>query len=100
MPQTITTASLISPGAQVTINPWATNPLADDALQVSALKPKAPAPKMFTGGTADLPAFTASGIDPRLLLDLPFTCRHYVAALASPVEVHGLFELVSTNPTA
>jgi len=55
---------------------------------------------MFTGGTADLPAFTASGIDPRLLLELPYRLRHYAAALADPVEVHGLFEQHSTDPHA
>ena len=102
---TIQTTSLISgQGFRITIDPYGLNPLADDYRQVNdgtyriALSKAGPPPKMFAGGSADLPAFTASGIDPQLLLKLPFTARHAVAALPDVATVHAIFEDDADNP--
>lgn len=84
----ITTTSLVSgEGFKVQINPYAPNPLADDYEQVNpatyatAVAKAGPPPKMFDGGMSDLPPFTASGVDPQVLLRLPFTARHAAAAV-------------------
>ncbi|MCD4525238.1 hypothetical protein [Nocardioides sp. cx-173] len=79
------------------IDPYAPNPFADRAKlidpvrfeQVSAVKEP---PKMFAGGTSDTPAFTASGIDPELLLRLPAGVRHAAAAEPDIRVVHRWFE--------
>ncbi len=76
---------------------YGTNPLAEEIrerdpyrfAQVAAVK--AP-PKMFANGTADVPAFTASGIEPDLLLRLPGGIRHAAAANPDIVQVHTWFE--------
>jgi hypothetical protein len=77
-----------------------TNPLRYD--QVIAIK--AP-PKMFAGGAADYPAFTASGIDPEQLLKLPYGVRHAAAAEPDITRVYAMFEqyaegvpLLSSDP--
>ena len=62
---------------------FARNPLAD---QIRASNPvlaelaaaDAPAPTLFAGG--DLPSFTASGVDPKVLTELPWQLRHAAAA--------------------
>ncbi|WP_374969925.1 hypothetical protein [Terrabacter sp. BE26] len=102
---TIETTSLVSgAGHRVTIDPWGANPLADDYRQVNpenyaiSVAKAGPPPKMFSSGTADLPAFTASGIDPALLLRLPYTARHYVAALPDKAAALAVFEDDATNP--
>ena len=79
------------------VDPYSPNPFADliretDPFryeQVSAVK--AP-PKMFAGGQSDTPAFTASGIDPELLLRLPAGVRHAAAAQPDITVVHRWFE--------
>lgn len=103
MPMTEKT-SLVSPSARVSIDVYGLNPIAEDYRQVNAAnyqvstaKAGAP-PKMFASGTADLPAFTASGIDPQLLLRLPYTARHYVAALPDTAAALAIFEDDATNP--
>jgi hypothetical protein len=48
------------------------------------------APTLFRGG--DLPAFTASGVDPSLLLHLPWTARHAAAAQPDRAVVLDMFE--------
>ncbi len=63
--------------------------------QVSAVK--AP-PKMFAGGQSDTPAFTASGIDPELLLRLPAGVRHAAAAEPDIAVVHRWFEEYAGYP--
>lgn len=91
---------------RVSLDPYGLNPLAEDYRQVNAetynlaLSKAGPPPKMFAGGTADLPAFTASGIDPQHLLKLPYAVRHYVAALADPSAAHGIFEQYADDPYA
>ena len=101
----ITRGSLISgPTHQVTIDAHGANPLAEDYRQVNAdtygvaLSKAGPPPKMFSGGTADRPPFTASGLDPRLLDQLPYTARHAAAAEPDMAKVHSLFEQASTDP--
>lgn len=103
---TIQITSLISPPAKVSIDPYGRNPLAEDCRQASkpaydiAVRNPGPPPKLFTNGTADLPAFTASGIDPRLLLKLPYTARHYAASEPDPAQIHAFFEQYADDPYA
>lgn len=95
----ITTSSEFDRGHQVTIDPYGTNPLEEDARQnLRGIRMSGQAPKMFAGGTEDLPAFTATGLDPRLLLKLPYGVRHYAAAEPSLAAVHGIFERSAGNP--
>ncbi len=88
----------------VRIDPYGANPLADDYEQVNAatyaaaLSEGGPPPKMFSAGTSDTPAFTASGLDPKLLLKLPYTARHAVAAEPDLATVHGIFEQSADDP--
>jgi Pyruvate/2-oxoglutarate dehydrogenase complex, dihydrolipoamide acyltransferase (E2) component, and related enzymes len=61
---------------------YALNPLADRIRAQAALDPAQPAPRslpptLFAGG--DLPAWTASGIEPSALLDVPWQARHALA---------------------
>lgn len=90
---------------EVLIDPWAPNALADDLAQsnpwayAQALV-DGPVPRMFANGTSDLPAFTASGIDPKLLLQVPAATRHALAAEPDIAVVQQKFEQDSTNPVA
>ena len=95
----ITVGSLISPGAEVTIDPFGRNPLAEDCRQVMTLTPKRSAPLMFTGGT-QISAVHSERHRPNLLLKLPFTVRHAVAAMVATDEVHAAFELYGDDPYA
>lgn len=69
------------------------NPLVDGyrasnpALTARALR-NSPAPTLFP--TGDLPAFTASGIDPQALLQVPWQARHAVARAATTTEAYAL----------
>lgn len=84
----------------VTIDVYGRNPLVDDVRQLSRGGGAGTPPKMFTDGTADLPAFTAAGFDPVMLLQLPYTCRHYAAAVDDRAGVARLFEECSADPYA
>jgi hypothetical protein len=73
----------------VQLDVYGTNPLVEDARQstgayASAIRESAP-PTMFADG--DLPVFTASGVDPRELLKVPWYARHAVAAAPSAATV-------------
>lgn len=73
------------------------NPLAEviretDPLRYDAVKAIKDPPRMFAGGTADFPAFTASGLDPEKLLLLPYGVRHAAAAEPDPRRVYALLE--------
>lgn len=57
-------------------------------------------PKMFAAGTADLPPFTASGVEPRLLTRLPYTLRHAAASADSRGYVLDLLESYADMPGA
>jgi hypothetical protein len=86
-------------------DPYGANPLAEMLQerdpyrfeQVSAVKEP---PKMFAGGAADVPAFTASGIDPQLLLKLPVGVRHAAAANPNITQVFEWFETYAEFPEA
>jgi hypothetical protein len=78
--------SKFQPGVYVELDPFSANPLADDLRQVSPTAyrqatTEAPVPRMFDDGTADLPAFTASGLPPELLRGVVYSQRHAVAAI-------------------
>lgn len=85
---------------RVTVDPYAVLGVAEEVRVGSpgvwavAVRDDGPAPKMFANGMLDVPTFTASGIDPGLLLRLPYRCRHWAAAEPDRAAVHGLFETV------
>ncbi len=49
-----------------------------------------PAPTLFPSG--DLPAFTASGIDPKALMAAPWQARHAIAAAPTTAEAYRLLD--------
>jgi len=84
---------MLSPWTQRTVDtdPFGPNPPLE-ALKVeqpgvaeAALR-GGPAPTLFVGG--DLPAFTASGLDPAVLNNFPWQMRHAAAAEANPATVY------------
>jgi hypothetical protein len=97
---------IVGSRARVDVDPYGPNPLAEDCRQAApaaynaAVVKAGPPPKLFTDGTADLPAFTAAGFDPDTLLRLPALARHYVAAVADAATVHQLFEQLTGDPYA
>ncbi|MDP9092278.1 MAG: hypothetical protein M3N95_04880 [Actinomycetota bacterium] len=97
-----TQTSVFNPLRKVTLDPYGPNPLEEDMKGSPAYDmAKAsgvPVPKMFQGGQSDLPVFTASGIDPKLLMQLPYRIRHAVAAEPDPAAVHGIFEEHAHQP--
>lgn len=74
---------------------WAANPLLDvarsrkpgRAVNASA---KTPPPTLFPSG--DLPAFTASGVDPKALMAAPWQARHAIAAAPTTAEAYRLLD--------
>lgn len=50
----------------------------------------APEPTLFGGGALDLPPFTASGIDPQALLQVPWQARHALASAGTPREAYAI----------
>jgi hypothetical protein len=99
-----TYTSQFDPQRKVQLDPYGVNPLEVDMAGSPAYAPaKAsgiPVPKLFQNGADDLPAFTASGLDPKLLLKLPYGMRHAVAAEPSIEVVHAYFERDGNNPDA
>jgi len=90
---------------EVLVDPWSANEMLDD-FQASngwayglAIAESSP-PRMFSGGSSDLPLFTASGLDPQLLMQMPALTRHALAAEASMQTVQAMFDQDSTNPHA
>lgn len=71
---------------------WALNPRVDqvraEAAAGQTVMPTAPAPTLFASG--DLPSFTASGIPPAALLDVPTMARHAMAAASTPAEAYAI----------
>ncbi|WP_370326361.1 hypothetical protein [Euzebya sp.] len=89
----------------MTVDPYAPNPYAallarlhpERYAEVAAV---APPPRLFEGGRADLPATTASGVDPQVLMRLPFGLRHAAAAEPDRAKVFELVELYADVPDA
>lgn len=80
--------------ASVKVDVFGPNPLVDELRQAdpetyAEASKRGPAPTLFT--TGDLPLFTASGIDPALLNQLPWVARH-AAAKAPAAEATAIFE--------
>ena len=72
---------------------FALNPLVDkvraEAARASRSAPDSAAPSLFPGG-GDIPAFTASGIPPESVLQVPWEARHAMAAAATSAEAYGI----------
>ncbi len=77
-------------GLPLTVNTYGPNPYVTD-LSVTypgvfeAASQRQAAPTLFAGG--DLPPFTASGLKPEALMDLPFTMRHAAASEQSTTKL-------------
>jgi len=74
---------------------WGRNPLVAGARDrnpraAMAASEKRPAPTLFAAG--DLPPFTASGIDPKVLLQVPWQARHPVAAAPTTASAYQLVQ--------
>jgi hypothetical protein len=81
-------------GPTLDVDRHSLNPLLDYLKQLPAadgMGAGEPAPKMFAGGTRDLPLVTASGLDPQLLRWLPWFAR-YAAAAADATTVYVMLE--------
>ncbi len=91
---------------EVELDPYAPNAVGDDlAAAVSwqyrtALADRGEPPRMFDGGRSDLPPFTASGIPPELLLQIPARCRHAVAAEPDRGQAYSMLQEAMANPEA
>jgi hypothetical protein len=73
-------------------NPYVTALSAEYPGVFKAASERRPAPTLFA--SSDLPSFTASGVDPARLADLPFTLRH---AAASENSVGKLLEWIEQS---
>ena len=95
---TVRAAAAASPRQGVVVgapDPYGVNPLVDDlrasapAVYRAALA-EGPAPRLFESG--DLPAFTASGIDPAVLRSLPWQARHPAAETRDRAQALAIVE--------
>lgn len=83
----------IRPAAAVAMN--SSNPLVDGhrasnpTLTARAMR-NSPPPTLFP--TGDLPAFTASGVDPQALLQVPWQVRHAVARASTTTEAYAMLD--------
>lgn len=82
-------------------DPYGVNPLVDELAETNPAvhqmaMGEAPPPTLFASG--DLPPFTASGIDPQVLMKLPYTLRHAAAAESDPAAVLGILEEYASDP--
>lgn len=82
---------------QVKVDAYSSTPLTDDLKQVrpeafeaARTRPGAVMPGLFVAG--ELPLFVAAGFDPQMLLQLPWTIRHAVAATSDHSIVAEVFE--------
>jgi hypothetical protein len=96
IPATIAAAAPAGPPAGADPRWFAANPALDDLarqhpaiVRAAAGRTTAP-PTLFAGG--DLPPFTASGIDPHVLMSVPWPVRHRIAATTSRAEALDLIE--------
>jgi hypothetical protein len=79
---------------------YARNPLVDEVRRTrpqASLPAASDAPTLFHSG--DLPPFTASGIDPKILLNVPWQARHPVAAAPTTAHAYALLDQY-TGPEA
>lgn len=85
-------ASTVAPSVEAQ---WRRNPLVEEARAARPTEYEAaaaiePPPTLFANG--DLPLFTASGIEPAVLLELPWTARHAAAATTDRGRVAAMLE--------
>lgn len=82
-------------------NPYAANPLIDVVKAqhpelITAQSKLSPMPTMFV--TGDLPPFTASGIDPEILNQFPWSQRHAMATDPDRAHVLRMLEEYADQP--
>jgi hypothetical protein len=87
-------------GLPLTVDTYGPNPYVTD-LSVAypgvfaAASQRQSAPTLFAGG--DLPPFTASGLDPEMLIGLPFAMRHAAASEVAPGQLLEWIELATAE---
>jgi hypothetical protein len=74
---------------------YAANPLLDELRAsnpalVAAAMAEGPPPRLFVEFSADLPPFTASGVDPSVLAGMPWPVRRKAAEAPTPAGVYAL----------
>jgi hypothetical protein len=79
-------------------NPLVADRVASNPLVAGMAARERPAPTVWHSG--NLPPFTASGLDPKILMTLPIGVRHHAAQLGTKGEVFALAEEVAGNPDA
>lgn len=89
-PQTQTVSAARPPAPLADRNPLVAAAAQREPSRYAAAAAKAQAPTLFQGG--DLPPFTASGIDPAALLNVPWQARHAVAAATTPAEAYSIVQ--------
>jgi hypothetical protein len=70
------------------VSTWAQG--SDGSARVSAARARGGEPTLFTGG--QLPPFTASGIPPEALLEVPWKARHALAAAPSTAAAYAFID--------
>lgn len=94
--------SAFSNSVEVTVDVTGLNPLLEDAAQSHPCYPlaiqEAEPPTVFNSG--NLPPFTASGLPPEVLLELPWQVRHYAASAESKATVLDMVERFADHPQA
>jgi len=97
----MTFPSWFASGVEVSYDVYARNPLVEDMRQAvpgpyaEALRARGVPPTLFAAG--DTPPFTASGIDPTALLQVPWTARHAIAAEANGAKAYATFQRALTD---
>lgn len=84
---------MTTPSAAGTPDPYSRNPLLTAARiehpeRFARAARTATRPTLVTAG--DLPPFTASGLDPQLLLTVPWQARHAVASAPTTAAAYGI----------
>lgn len=110
MPNTENLRSLFSGNVYAEVDPWSENGVAAEfraawpaefaiASRVHA-QDDPQLPRMFAGGKQNLPTSLASGIDPKMLAQVPYRVRHAIAAEPSQSKAYAMLEQYADDPFA
>jgi hypothetical protein len=89
----VTATASVTGSAVMGRNPIVAAARQRDPRAAVAADARGPAPTLFAAG--DLPPFTASGIDPNVLLQVPWQARQPIAAAPSTAEAYALVQRYS-----
>lgn len=110
MPNSEVLRSLFSGNVHAEVDPWSENGVAAEyravwpaefavAARIHA-KEDPQLPRMFAGGKLNYPTATASGIDPKMLAQVPYRVRHAIAAEPSQPQAYAMLEQYADDPFA